>query len=108
MAKKPIKTWDKDHSSEVMDYVLELLIPPIHLLQNSKADRSELIHLASLLNNQKIQEDNLLIALNACSAKLDKLNAAVQALADKLDANTAVTGLDRNYGSTTALKLLQG
>ena len=121
MPKNLIQGWDKQQSSEVMDYILETLSPTINVLESKKADRKDLQELAIAINalaNQlsskespevttqalnlfaqhkaECRQEELVLAVNICAEKIDKLLNTVKALANKLDAED-VTSLDKDY-----------
>lgn len=84
MPKTPLTTWNKQHSSEVMDYVME-----------------EMVGLATQFADHKdgCKQEDVIQAVNICAAKIDKLTVAIKALAAKLDAED-VTNLDKTYASS--------
>jgi hypothetical protein len=113
MPKKPIDSWNKDHSSEVMDYILELVIPAINDIhekigkkvsyddfQNFGANKSDLESVKTMIDSHGNEDDrrNIEVTQSVLSLadKIEKLTIALNVLATKLD-NQNVTSLEKDF-----------
>jgi hypothetical protein len=87
MPKQPIESYDKSKSSEIMDYIMDLMVPMINMLNEKKVDKADLADLKRAANmfaehKDACKDAELIQAVNILSSKVDDLTTRVKALED--------------------------